>query len=162
MNDLVVPDNVSEWLEEVEKIKLMGVNIPIDGVTCLNMKMRYKVGKQSFYLLKDMELLINEKSKMVWTDEMIPIAIVSPPRPTTSTTVFGDDQNRNQNRNNIKSRYLIFNAALKSFDPSDSDKQQKIALCGMSGIGKTTMMEQLKEVAKERKMFDLIVKIDIV
>ncbi|KAK9064937.1 hypothetical protein SSX86_016320 [Deinandra increscens subsp. villosa] len=34
-----------------------------------------------------------------------------------------------------------------------------IALCGMGGVGKTTMMEQLKKVVEDSKMFDWVVKL---
>ncbi|KAJ0693098.1 putative P-loop containing nucleoside triphosphate hydrolase, leucine-rich repeat domain superfamily [Helianthus annuus] len=34
-----------------------------------------------------------------------------------------------------------------------------IALCGMGGVGKTTMMEQLKKAMEDSKMFDWVVKV---
>lgn len=54
---------------------------------------------------------------------------------------------------------MIFNDALKSLQPNN--EIQSIALCGMGGVGKTTMMEQLKKAVEEAKMFDWIIKADI-
>ncbi|KAJ0761548.1 putative P-loop containing nucleoside triphosphate hydrolase, leucine-rich repeat domain superfamily [Helianthus annuus] len=34
-----------------------------------------------------------------------------------------------------------------------------IALCGMGGVGKTTMMEQLKKTVEDSKMFDWVIKV---
>ncbi|KAJ9542069.1 hypothetical protein OSB04_028575 [Centaurea solstitialis] len=59
----------------------------------------------------------------------------------------------------FKSRERAFNDALKFLQ--QDQKTQAMALCGMGGVGKTTMMLQLKKVAEEKKMFDWIVKVDI-
>ncbi|MFS8019845.1 putative P-loop containing nucleoside triphosphate hydrolase, leucine-rich repeat domain superfamily [Helianthus anomalus] len=40
-------------------------------------------------------------------------------------------------------------------------KTQKIALCGMAGVGKTIMMKQLKKAAKDRKLFDCILTVHV-
>ncbi|KAL8245686.1 hypothetical protein R6Q59_006902 [Mikania micrantha] len=61
---------------------------------------------------------------------------------------------------NFKSRDKSFNKALKWLE-QDNNKSQVIALCGMGGAGKTTMMEQLRMVANDKNMFDYIVPVVI-
>ncbi|GKB39275.1 NB-ARC domains-containing protein, partial [Tanacetum coccineum] len=59
----------------------------------------------------------------------------------------------------FESRDKIFNDALKFLQ--DDDKARVIALCGMGGVGKTTLMKQLKVAAKDNKMFSWIVDVGI-
>ncbi|XP_071700558.1 probable disease resistance protein At4g27220 [Rutidosis leptorrhynchoides] len=53
----------------------------------------------------------------------------------------------------------MFDKALKALEPNN--ECQMMALCGMGGVGKSMMMEQLKKVAEDRNMFDLVVKVVI-
>ncbi|KAI7739978.1 hypothetical protein M8C21_000042, partial [Ambrosia artemisiifolia] len=155
-NRRVVPHRVPGWLAEVEAIKSeMAEKIPTGRVGCFNLKMRYKAGRDSSDIFKHIERLMKEKAEMVWTNEIIPLGAVSPPRPSTSLPVHEDT---NQNKNIIESRFFILKDALKSLEPNNI-KTQKIALCGMAGVGKTTMMEELVKAANNRKMFDYIVKV---
>ncbi|XP_076890580.1 putative disease resistance protein At1g63350 [Bidens hawaiensis] len=151
---VAVPHQVPVWLAEVEKIKERSERIPTGGVGCFNLKMRYKMGKQSDDIIKVIDGLMNEKAEMVWEDVKIPLAMVTSP---SSLTVLDDYQNQNINR--IKSRDLIFSDALKSLE--SNNKTGKMAICGMAGVGKTTMMEQLKRAANYNNMFDWIVKVDV-
>ncbi|KAI7734680.1 hypothetical protein M8C21_009098, partial [Ambrosia artemisiifolia] len=155
-NRRVVPHRVPDWLAEVQAIKSeMAEKIPTGRVGCFNLKMRYKAGRDSSDILKHIERLMKEKAGMVWTNEIIPLGAVSPPRPSTSPPVHEDT---NQYKIRIESRFIIFKDALKSLEPNNI-KTQKIALCGMAGVGKTTMMEELVKAANDRKMFDYIVKV---
>jgi GTPase SAR1 family protein len=46
---------------------------------------------------------------------------------------------------------------LKALEPNNTSHM--IALCGIGGVGKTTMMQRLKKVAKENKMFNYMVEV---
>nr|XP_043631586.1 probable disease resistance protein At4g27220 [Erigeron canadensis] len=61
--------------------------------------------------------------------------------------------------NDLKSREEIFKEALSLLQ--QDQKAHLIALCGMGGVGKTTMMEQLKKAVEDKKMFDWVVKVVI-
>ncbi|KAJ9541951.1 hypothetical protein OSB04_028457 [Centaurea solstitialis] len=61
--------------------------------------------------------------------------------------------------NDFKSRERTFIEALKALQPDQ--KSQMVALCGMGGVGKTTMMEKLKKAVEDDKLFNLIVKVVI-
>ncbi|KAI7728779.1 hypothetical protein M8C21_031624, partial [Ambrosia artemisiifolia] len=151
---LMEPHHVPIWLAEVEEIKSRVKIIPASRVGCFNIKLRYKRGKQSYDILKVIDRLMKDYANIVWNNERIPLAMVTSPRSSI------EEHDDNKNKNSIKSRDLIFNDALKSLKSND-DTTRMMALCGMGGVGKTTIMEQLKQVAKDRKMFDWIVKADV-
>ncbi|KAK9074587.1 hypothetical protein SSX86_007185 [Deinandra increscens subsp. villosa] len=154
INRKEVPDGVEGWLTEVEKIKEKVESISIDqGIGCLNLKMRYEVGRKAAKATETIENLITKKSEFDWTDAPIPTGRVdpNPASSATSTPSLGDV---------FKSREMPFNDALELLQ-QDHSKSQVIALCGMGGVGKTTMMNQLKQVANDKNMFNFIVKVVI-
>ncbi|PWA92782.1 NB-ARC domains-containing protein [Artemisia annua] len=146
-NNQVVSEHVDRWLDDVKEINKKVEGIPTDGIGCCNVAKRYKAGKMSSDIVKKIDDLEAWKSKIEWTKEQIPLGMV----PSTAAPVHDGTQI------SFKSRDLVFNAALKSLQP-DSEIQM-IALSGMGGVGKTTMMEQLKKAVEESKMFDWVVKV---
>ncbi|KAK9064447.1 hypothetical protein SSX86_015829 [Deinandra increscens subsp. villosa] len=60
--------------------------------------------------------------------------------------------------NFFESRKSVFDEALKALQ-SNNESQKMIALSGMGGVGKTTMMEQLKKEVEASKLFDRVVKV---
>ncbi|XP_071700584.1 probable disease resistance protein At4g27220 [Rutidosis leptorrhynchoides] len=155
-NDLEVPDYVPVWLTKVEKISEEVGSIPTGGIGCFNMKARYDAGKRSSDILKDIEDLKKQKGEIIWSNEPRILGRVRSTRPSTSEPVAGDIDTQNVIKS---SRELMFDDALKALEPNN--KCQMMALCGMGGVGKSTMMEHLKKVAEGRKMFDFIVKVVI-
>ncbi|KAJ0606061.1 putative P-loop containing nucleoside triphosphate hydrolase, leucine-rich repeat domain superfamily [Helianthus annuus] len=153
INDKEIPARVEAWLGEVEKVKDEVESISDDAIGCLHMKNRYRAGRNASKATMRIQELITENSEITWTDA--PLAAGRATSSTTSTPLSsspgGDD---------FKSREVPFNDALKLLQ-QDDNKSQVIALCGMGGVGKTHMMEQLKKVAKNKKMFDFVVKVAI-
>ncbi|KAJ0617004.1 putative P-loop containing nucleoside triphosphate hydrolase, leucine-rich repeat domain superfamily [Helianthus annuus] len=97
--------------------------------------------------------LISKYSDITWTDAPLPTG-----RDTSST--ISTPLSSSPGGDDFKSRDVPFNDALKLLQ-QDDNKSQVIALCGMGGVGKTTMMEQLKKVAEDKKMFDFFVKVTL-
>ncbi|XP_023766275.3 uncharacterized protein LOC128132144 [Lactuca sativa] len=152
-SNLEIPTHVTGWLEEVEKTKEKAQSIPSIGSGCCNLKMRYLVGKKAFKTTEEMESLIDENSKIIWTNAQRPLGKVNSEIASSSAPSDGDAQNH------FKSREKSFKNALESLQ--QDHKSKVIALCGMGGVGKTTMMEQLKKAAEDKKMFDYVVKVVI-
>ncbi|GKB92922.1 probable disease resistance protein isoform X1 [Tanacetum coccineum] len=148
-NNQVVSEHVVPWLDDIKEMNESIQSIPITGIGCFNVVKRYKAGKRSFDIVKKIDDLEARKSKIEWTKEQIPLGMV----PSTAAPVNDGTQI------SFKSRDLVFKAALKSLQPSS--EIQRIALCGMGGVGKTTMMEQLKKAVEDSKMFDWVVKVVI-
>ncbi|PWA93639.1 resistance protein candidate RGC2 [Artemisia annua] len=149
-NNLEIPARVPGWLEEVEDIKEEVEKIPSNDIGCFNVKKKYQAGRNALRLIKDMEGLIKESSDFIWTDADIPLRRVDTKH--LASTSGGNTQNV------FDSRVKPFNDALKLLQ---EDETQVIALCGMGGVGKTTLMKQLKEAAEDNKMFEWIVVVAV-
>ncbi|KAM0013764.1 putative P-loop containing nucleoside triphosphate hydrolase, leucine-rich repeat domain superfamily [Helianthus debilis subsp. tardiflorus] len=152
-NDKEIPARVEDWLGEVEKVKDEVQSISDDAIGCLHMKNRYRAGRNASKATMRIQQLITENSEITWTDA--PLATGRATSSTTSTPLSSSPGG-----DNFKSRDEPFNDALKLLQ-QDDHKSQVIALCGMGGVGKTTMMEQLKKVANDKKMFDFFVKVTL-
>ncbi|XP_035840442.1 probable disease resistance protein At4g27220 isoform X1 [Helianthus annuus] len=148
-NTEVVPARVEPWLEEVKNLNERS-NL-IEAIGCFNVTKRYKVGKQSYGILEEIKDLEDRESKIEFTHAQRPLAEVGSTSTQPSTSTMGT-------QDNFESRDLIFNNALKALQ-SNEESHSMIALCGMGGVGKTTMMEQLKKAVEDLKMFDLVVKV---
>ncbi|KAK9050618.1 hypothetical protein SSX86_030412 [Deinandra increscens subsp. villosa] len=151
--NLAVPNHVEHWLTQVEAISKDAEDIPTGGIGCFKFTMRYKAGKGSFDILEKIDDLENQESKIKWTNEQIPLGMITTSiMPSTSEPVHHDDGTQNM----FISRKVIFERVLKSLEPDSNT--QKIALCGMGGVGKTTMMEELEKVVRKRGMFKWVLK----
>ncbi|GJY65752.1 NB-ARC domains-containing protein [Tanacetum coccineum] len=150
---LEIPARVPGWLEEVEKIKEDAGGISSNYNGCFNVKRRYQSGRNAFKATEEIERLIKENTEIIWSDTQKPLGKVSFKKGPTSVPSNGDAKDY------FKSREKIFEDAI-GFLQQDH-KLQVIALCGMGGVGKTTMMEQLKKTVKDRNMFGWIVKVVI-
>ncbi|KAI7747563.1 hypothetical protein M8C21_012075, partial [Ambrosia artemisiifolia] len=93
-----------------------------------------------------------KKNDALRNDQFIPDTL---PGPSTSETAHDYDVTRNI----FPSRLSIFNGVLKSLE-HDSETQM-MAICGMGGVGKTTMMEDIMKEVKNRGMFKWVVKVVI-
>ncbi|KAL8245639.1 hypothetical protein R6Q59_006855 [Mikania micrantha] len=151
MDNKEIPVGVSVWLNAVETFKNEVESISSEGYGCLNIKMRHKTGKKACEATEMIKRFTKEKKEFEWTNAPIPTGRVYS-KPVTSTP--------SSHGVNFKSRDRPFNEALKWLQ-QDNNKSQVIALCGMGGVGKTTMMEQLRTVANDKNMFDYIVLVVI-
>ncbi|CAH1437305.1 unnamed protein product [Lactuca virosa] len=155
ISNLEIPSRVTGWLEDVKKVKEDAKNISNTGTGCFNMKMRYRAGRNAFKITEEMESLIDENSKIIWSDAQKPLGKVN--SKITSCSAHSDGDALQQNH--FKSREKSFKKAFESLQQDHTSKV--IALCGMGGVGKTTMMEQLKKTAEDKKTFDYVVKVVI-
>ncbi|KAJ0705033.1 putative P-loop containing nucleoside triphosphate hydrolase, leucine-rich repeat domain superfamily [Helianthus annuus] len=154
INNKETPARVEGWLGDVENVKKEVQSISSNVIGCLNIKMRYRLGRNAFNTIKEIERLISEE--IYWRDANIPVGRVN----SESVSWSAPSASGEITQSDFKSRDKTFKDALR-FLQQDDKTSQVIALCGMGGVGKTTMMEQLKTVAHDKKMFDWIVKVVI-
>ncbi|PWA38641.1 NB-ARC domains-containing protein [Artemisia annua] len=146
-NNEQVPLLVSPWLVEFKETDEKAKSVPTGGIRCFNVAKRYKVGKTSSDIVEKIDKLEARKSKIEWTHKKIPLGMVR----STSAPISDDTEII------FESRKLVIKNALKYLNP-DSETQ-KIALTGMSGVGKTFVMEKIKIAAEEKHMFDWVMKV---
>ncbi|KAL4586180.1 hypothetical protein LXL04_010812 [Taraxacum kok-saghyz] len=151
--NLEIPTRVPDWLEEVEDVKKRAHGISSIGCGCFNMKRRYRTGRNAFKITKEIVILDEEYSKIIWNDTPRPLGKVNSMTASTSARLDGDSQN------DFRSREKSFNDAMMFLQQNHAS--QVIGLYGMGGVGKTTMMEQLKKATVEKKTFDYVVKVVI-
>ncbi|KAD7477465.1 hypothetical protein E3N88_00601 [Mikania micrantha] len=153
INDQLIPDSLHRWLDKVEKIIGETKNIPRRGNGCLNLKIRYEDGRSSFKILEKIEKIIVER-KDIMINQQRPLGMVRSSRwPSTSHTDYDVIPNI------FRSRLLKFNNVLKSL--GQDNNTQMMALWGMGGVGKTTMMKDIKKAVEKRRMFAYVLKVDI-
>ncbi|CAH1435298.1 unnamed protein product [Lactuca virosa] len=153
ISNLEIPARIPSWLEEVEKTKEKAQSIPSTGNGCFNMKMRYRAGREAFKTMEEMESFIDENSKITWSDAQRPLGKVNSKIASSSSPSDAGAQNH------FRSREKSFKEILDFLQ--QDHKSKVIALCGMGGVGKTTMMEQVKKTAEDKKMFEYVVKVVI-
>ncbi|KAL4578794.1 hypothetical protein LXL04_014925 [Taraxacum kok-saghyz] len=152
-NRLEISSQVREWLEKVKNINAKVENFPSDVGSCFNIMDRHKLGRKAFQILEEIESVTTQHSLITWSDRPIPLGRVDSTRTSVSAPLTTNHHEDFQSRNQT------FLEALKAFQPNH--KSHMIALCGMGGVGKTTMMEKLKKVAEKKKMFNYIVEVVI-
>nr|AAC02203.1 resistance protein candidate [Lactuca sativa] len=148
-NQLEVPAQVRGWFEEVGKINAKVENFPSDVGSCFNLKVRHGVGKRASKIIEDIDSVMREHSIIIWNDHSIPLGRIDSTK--ASTSIPSTDHH-----DEFQSREQTFTEALNALDPNH--KSHMIALWGMGGVGKTTMMHRLKKVVKEKKMFNFIIE----
>nr|XP_043622424.1 probable disease resistance protein At4g27220 [Erigeron canadensis] len=146
-NKLKVPDQVKGWLEDVQvvnaKVESLG---EISVGSCFSFKTRHGVGKRAFGLIQEIKHL-KEHSNIEWTNQPMIFGEVDSMKASSSSPSDHTD---------FGSREETFEKAQKALEPGH--KSHMIALCGMGGVGKTTMMQKLKANVTKKRMFDLIVE----
>ncbi|KAM0055059.1 putative AAA+ ATPase domain, P-loop containing nucleoside triphosphate hydrolase [Helianthus debilis subsp. tardiflorus] len=145
------PHRKRKWLDDVKNLNERS-NL-IEEAKFFNVAKRYKLGKQSYGILQEIKDLEDRESKIEFTHAQRLLAEVgsTSTHPSTSTMATQD---------NFESRVSVFNDALQALQ-SNNESQKMIALCGMAGVGKTTMMEQLKKAVEDSGTFDWVVKVVI-
>ncbi|CAH1435240.1 unnamed protein product [Lactuca virosa] len=141
---LEVPAQVDPWLIEVEKMNKKVADFPSEVLGCLDLKSRHKLGRKAFKIFKEIESVLGRCPDIRGTELQIPVGRIDSIMASTSTP--------SRDRNEFRSREKTFTEALEALGPNHSSHM--VALCGMGGVGKTTMMKKLKEVVVEKKMFN--------
>ncbi|XP_028106348.1 disease resistance protein At4g27190-like isoform X2 [Camellia sinensis] len=141
------PD-VKGWLERVDNCRIEAREILKDEVEankgclygwCPNLPLRYSLSKKATNKAKEVAQLHEERKLMeVAYNEPLPgIEFTS----TEGIKLF-------------ESRRLIMNDVMEALK---DDRFHMITICGMGGVGKTTMVKEVAKRAKEEKLFDEVV-----
>ncbi|CAL5419953.1 unnamed protein product [Camellia sinensis] len=147
-NVKVTGPDVKGWLGRVDKCSEEAREILKDEVEankgclygwCPNLKIRYSLGKKATNKAKDVAKLHEER-------KLTEVAYNEPPPGIESTSTEGIKV--------FESRRLITKDVMEALK---DDTFHMIAICGMGGVGKTTMVKEVAKRAKEEKLFDEVV-----
>uniref|UniRef100_A0A2N9GTG6 AAA+ ATPase domain-containing protein n=1 Tax=Fagus sylvatica TaxID=28930 RepID=A0A2N9GTG6_FAGSY len=137
-NGLEILPEVNTWIEKVDNIS-QGLQrfIDIEDKMCLNLKSRYSLSKKAKKKTLEIDGLLKEAEQTFFNK------VSYSPRPlgVVSTEVF----------KHFESRKSIMKEVLEALR---DDNINMIAICGMGGIGKTTMAKEVAKRAKDAKLFD--------
>ncbi|KAI8003606.1 Disease resistance protein [Camellia lanceoleosa] len=141
------PD-VEGWLERVDKCCIEASKILKDEVEvnkgclygwCPNLPLRYSLGKKATNKAKEVaQLHETRKPTEVAYNEPLP----------------GIESTSTEGIKVFESRRLVTNDVMEALK---DDRFHMIAICGMGGVGKTTMVKEVAKRAKEEKLFDEVV-----
>ncbi|KAF5940716.1 hypothetical protein HYC85_021883 [Camellia sinensis] len=148
-NVKVIGPDVKGWLERVDKCseearKLLDPML-LERVEanngclygwCPNLPLRYSLGKKATNKAKEVAQLHEER-------KLTEVAYNEPLSGIESTSTEGIKV--------FESRRLIMNDVMEALK---DDRFHMIAICGMGGVGKTTMVKEVAKRAKEEKLFD--------
>ncbi|XP_028069400.1 disease resistance protein At4g27190-like isoform X3 [Camellia sinensis] len=141
------PD-VKGWLERVDKCRIEAREILKDEVEaskgclygwCPNLPLRYSLSKKATNKAKEVAQLHEERklTEVAYNEPLPGIEFTS----TEGIKLF-------------ESRRLIMNDVMEALK---DDRFHMITICGMGGVGKTTMVKEVAKRAKELKLFDEVV-----
>ena len=138
-NDQVIASEVERWVQKVDNIS-KGLQSFIDeDMMCLDLKSRYSLSRKAKKMTLEIDGLLKEAEPF-----LTEMAYSPPPLGIVSTEVF----------KHFESRISIMKEV---FEALRDDNINMIAICGMGGIGKTTMAKEVAKRAKDAKLFDEVV-----
>uniref|UniRef100_A0A2N9GRM5 Uncharacterized protein n=1 Tax=Fagus sylvatica TaxID=28930 RepID=A0A2N9GRM5_FAGSY len=134
-NDQVIAPEVEQWVGNISQ----GLQrfIDIEDKMCLNLKSRYSLSKKAKKKTLEIDGLLKEAEQTFFNKVSYPPS----PQGVVSTEVFEP----------FESRESIMKEVLEALR---DDNINMISICGMGGIGKTTMAKEVAKRAKEAKLFD--------
>ncbi|XAR68509.1 hypothetical protein NMG60_11003651 [Bertholletia excelsa] len=171
MNLCAIKPTVDRWLKEVDgamKEAEMITKGTVESETrclkgwCPNVKLRHSVSKKAkkmSNILANLQAQCENFNKL--TNPPPPMGMVS-----VSARDFGSPSsdaqvsisNLNSGSIEFKSRSLTMKEIMGALK---DDQICIVGLCGMAGVGKTTMVEQVERATKAEKLFDWIAKVTV-
>ncbi|KAJ3670435.1 hypothetical protein LUZ60_010759 [Juncus effusus] len=144
--DKEVTHGMKRWLSEVtkleEKVKKM-VNDCEENMGILELGKQYKLGKDADKLMVEAEKLQKE-----WSTLTILHSSTVPPFSARPRKEFND--------------YISMRGILNEvIDALKDEKKCLLAIYGMGGIGKTTLIDQIGRQMEEEKVFDVVIAVEL-
>ncbi|KAL7201226.1 hypothetical protein ACSBR1_033017 [Camellia fascicularis] len=148
----IIEDDVQNWVGLVDEItsdsdKFLEAdqekaNHRCFNGWCINLWARYKFGKEAFKKAREIEKL-QEKANFETVSYTTPLPEIESSSSTKNFTAF-------ESRKSLVKRIM---------EALDDENINMIGICGMGGVGKTTIVEDVCRQAKAEKKFDKVVMV---
>ncbi|KAF5930703.1 hypothetical protein HYC85_031576 [Camellia sinensis] len=148
----IIEDDVQNWVGQVDEItsdtdKFLEAdqekaNHRCFNGWCINLWARYKFGKEAFKKAREIEKL-QEKANFETVSYTTPLPEIESSSSTKNFTAF-------------ESRKSLVKGIMEALD---DESTCVIGICGMGGVGKTTIVEEVCRQAKAEKKFDKVVMV---
>ncbi|GMP90118.1 hypothetical protein CsSME_00041390 [Camellia sinensis var. sinensis] len=148
----IIEDDVQNWVGQVDEItsdtdKFLEAdqekaNHRCFNGWCINLWARYKFGKEAFKKAREIEKL-QEKANFETVSYTTPLPEIESSSSTKNFTAF-------------ESRKSLVKGIMEALDDENTSV---IGICGMGGVGKTTIVEEVCRQAKAEKKFDKVVMV---
>ncbi|XP_023760073.1 uncharacterized protein LOC111908478 [Lactuca sativa] len=145
------PNHVNRWLEDVQTINRKVECVLNDNCNWFNLCNRYTLAVKALEITQEIDHAMKQLSQIEWTDDSVPLGRNDSTKASTSTP--------SSDYNDFESREHTFRKALEALGSNHTSHM--VALWGMGGVGKTTMMKRLKKIIKEKRTFHYIVLVVI-
>lgn len=145
------PNHVNRWLEDVQTINRKVECVLNDNCNWFNLCNRYMLAVKALEITQEIDHAMKQLSRIEWTDDSVPLGRNDSTKASTSTPSSDYDD--------FESREHTFRKALEALGSNHTSHM--VALWGMGGVGKTTMMKRLKKIIKEKRTFHYIVLVVI-
>ncbi|KAF7808367.1 putative disease resistance protein [Senna tora] len=148
---------VQDWFTKVNEItelvdKFYGeeahANTNCSFKSCPNLWLRHQISRKAKKMTLEVAE-IKEKGKFDKVSYYKPPELVGVPLPSTSSSTINEE---------MESRISIMNQVLGALADPNIDM---VGLCGLPGVGKTTLAKQVATKAKEQKLFDKVVWVTV-
>lgn len=162
-----IEDDVAKWLEKSknEMIKAGGILKDNQKVGngcwngwCRNLNLRYHLSKNAIKIAQNLDALLAEGDQFPTVScPQIPSGVVCEPTAphVPETTSASMPLNNPREFDSRKSTLRDIIEALKD------DSIRIVRICGMGGVGKTTMLKEVEKRAREQYLFDEIGKAEL-
>ncbi|XP_038887230.1 probable disease resistance protein At5g63020 [Benincasa hispida] len=140
-------DGVTNWLDNVKNVLDMAQQNEAPNPSCFNCVQRHQLSRKAKKRLEDINELINEGRQFNKDNVGYPV-----PSPDTSSSTLPADYQFFESRTSM---------AEKIKDALANPNVNKVGVCGMGGVGKTTLLKEVKKLVLENKLFDRVIQVEV-
>lgn len=140
-------DGVRKWLNNVNEVLDMTQQNEASNPSCFNCIQRHQLSRKAKKRLENIVELLNEGRQFNKDNVGYPV-----PCPDTNSSTLPADYQMFESRTLITEK---IKGALVNPDV------HKVGVCGMGGVGKSALLNEVKKLVLENNLFDRVIKVEV-